>query len=182
MVVPAFTSSRMEMEISLQALGRICRPFPAYLSFLFLFITASPAQGPAPRITTEIDNNERAVLQGSHPPMAQAEHDSGPVPQGTKLQGVNIVFSRSAAQEADLETLITAQQDISSPLYHKWLTPEEFAARFGVADSDLAQVKSWLEHQGFTVEGISRSKTRITFSGTAGQVEAAFGIEMHNYN
>ena len=58
------------MEISLQALGTIRGLFCACVSFPFLFGTALLAQGPAPRITTGIDNHERAVLQGTHPPMA----------------------------------------------------------------------------------------------------------------
>jgi hypothetical protein len=85
------------MEISLQALGTIRRLFRAYVRFRFLFGTALLARGPAPRITTEVDNNERAVLQGTHPPMARAEYDSRRVPQ--TLQGMNIEFSRNAAQE-----------------------------------------------------------------------------------
>lgn len=113
--------------------------------------------------------------------MAREENDAGRVPPGTKLQGISIVFSRSAAQEADLQALIAAQQNRASPLYHKWLTPDEFAARFGAADSDIAKVESWLEQQGFSVDGVSRSKNRITFSGTVEQVEAAFSIELHNY-
>ena len=42
-------------------------------------------------------------------------------------------------------------------------------------------MESWLEQQGFTVEGMSRSRNRIVFSGAVEQVEAAFGTEMHYY-
>jgi len=78
--------------------------------------------------------------------------------------------------------LIAAQQDPDSPLYHKWLTPEEFGARFGLADSDIATVQSWLEQQGFTVNSVSLSKSHITFSCTVAQIEAAFGAELHYCN
>src|SRR6516225_6753619 len=114
--------------------------------------------------------------------MARAEIDAGRVPAGTKLQGISVVFSRTAAQDADLEALIDAQQDPTSPLYHKWLTPDEFAVRFAVADSDIAKFQSWLEAQGFTVDAVSRSKNRITFSGTVDQVERAFATELHYYS
>ena len=149
---------------------------------LFFPIIISQAQAPVPRITAEIDNSQRTAIKGSHPPMARAEIDAGRMPAGTKLQGISVVFSRTAAQEADLETLIAAQQDPTSPLYHKWLTPDEFAARFAVADSDIAKVQSWLEAQGFTVDAVSRSKNRITFSGTVDQVERAFATELHYYS
>jgi subtilase family serine protease len=114
--------------------------------------------------------------------MARAEYDAGRVPSTTQLQGVDLVFSRSAAQEADLQSLLAAQQNPASPLYHHWLTPDQFAVRFGVADADIAKVQFWLQQQGFKVEGSSRGKDRITFSGTAHQVETVFATELHYYN
>ena len=59
------------------------------------------------------------------------------MPADTMLKGMSIVFNRSAAQQADLEALIAAQQNPASPLYHQWLTPDQFAARFGMAQSDI---------------------------------------------
>ena len=76
----------------------------------------SHAQAPAPRITAEIDNSQRIAIKSSHPPMARAEIDAGRVPPGTRFRGISVVFSRTAAQEADLEALIAAQQDPTSPL------------------------------------------------------------------
>ncbi len=113
--------------------------------------------------------------------MARQANDTGQVPSGTKLGGISIVFGRTASQEAKLQALISEQQNSSSALYHKWLTPEEFANQFGVTDSDITKIESWLEQEGFTVDGISRSKNRVTFSGTAGQVAAAFDTELHYY-
>lgn len=168
----------------MQILLRRCMRRGLFLAgwfILSLFTVTSFAQQRVERISAEIDDNERASIPGSHSPLARAENETGRVPPGTKLEGINIVFSRTPAQEADLQALIAAQQDPTSPSYHKWLTPEEFGARFGVADSDIAKVQSWLEKRGFTVEGVSRSKNRITFSGTVGQVEATFGTEIHYY-
>ena len=48
--------------------------------------------------------------------------------------------------------------------------------------SDIAKFQSWLEAQGFTVDDVSRSKNRITFSGTVDQVERAFATELHYYS
>jgi subtilase family serine protease len=169
------------MQISLRSLGQKGTLFAGWLAAFSFFTMTLLAQTPEARIATEIDNSERTAIQGTHPPMARPENDAGRVPAGTKLQGISIVFSRSATQEADLQTLIAAQQNPSSPLYHKWLTPDEFAARFGVADADIAKVQLWLQQQGFSIEDISRSKNRITFSGTVEQAEAAFGAELHYY-
>ncbi len=151
------------------------------LAATLLLSTALLAQTPRPRITTEIDDSQRAIVPGTHPPMARPEFDAGRVPARTKLEGITIVFSRSSAQEADLQSLIAAQQDPASPQYHQWLTPNEFAARFGVADSDVAKVQFWLQQQGFSVDATSPSKTRLSFSGSVAQIESAFATEMHYY-
>ncbi len=97
------------------------------------------------------------------------------------ISGITLVFKRSAEQENALQELLTAQQNPSSPLYHRWLTPDTFAARFGMADEDLATTETWLQSQGFHIDSTSRSRDRITFSGTAAEVQAAFGTELHNY-
>ena len=139
------------------------------------------AQNLSPRITQAINGSERTTIAGSRHPMARTADDTGPVPPGIKLQGMTIVFSRTDSQEAELQSLLAAQQDTSSPQYHKWLTPAEFATRFGVSDGDIAKVEAWLEQQGFSIDGAAMSRNRISFSGTAGQAETAFGTELHYY-
>jgi len=128
------------MENLHRALGWKRRLIPVFSATLCLFSVAAFTQQPAARIATEIDNRDRVPIKGSKSPMARPKNDAGRVPGETKLEGINIFFSRSAEQEADLDALIAAQQDPDSPLYHKWLTPEEFGARFGLADSDIATV------------------------------------------
>jgi subtilase family serine protease len=149
-----------------------------------LALTAGPlvAQGPAVRIPAEINSTEQSVLPGSKHPLALTQLDAGRVPPGTRMTDVTIFFKRSAAQEANLQTLIKAQQTPGSPQFHQWLTPDQFAARFGVAEADLQKVQGWLEQQGFAVNSISRSHNAIHFSGTAGTVEQAFSTQMHYYN
>jgi subtilase family serine protease len=139
------------------------------------------AQSVAPRIRSEIGSSEPATLKGSLHPQAQPQFDAGRMPSNNKLNGVSIVFGRTAAQEADLKALIAAQQNSASPLYHQWLTPEQFAARFGMAESDLNKVEAWLEQQGFTIDSVARSRNVIRFSGTVRQVEQAFSTQMHYY-
>jgi len=146
--------------------------------------TMSPAHAeqPAARIHTEISSAQPAVLYGSMHPMAQPQYDAGRMAADTHLDGITILFNRSPQQEAGLKALIAAQQDPASPLFHQWLTPDQFAASFGMADADLSKVEAWLQEQGFTVDSVARSKNAIHFSGTARQVEQAFSTEMHNYS
>lgn len=139
------------------------------------------AQSPAARIATDVHEAELAVLPGSQHPAANPQFDAGRVPAGTRLNGITIAFSRSAGQQAALDALMKAQQDPTSPSYHQWLTPDQFAARFGMAQADIDAVTGWLERQGFTVDSLNRSRNAIHFSGSVGQVESAFQTQMHYY-
>jgi subtilase family serine protease len=139
------------------------------------------AQGLTARIHSEINSAEMTVLQGSQHPLARPEYDAGRMPADTRLNGITLYFSRSAAQEADLNALLAAQQNPASPQYHQWLTPDQFAARFGTAQSDIDKVQAWLQQQGFSIDSVMRSRTGIRFSGTVGQVESAFETQMHYY-
>jgi subtilase family serine protease len=177
------------MQTLLRAIGRATRVGQAVAAISLCTLnlsaqaqTQATIPTPPPRIMASIDDTQRAAIAGSRSPKARAENESGRVPGGTKLQSMNLVFQRSAQQETDLQTLIAAQQNPASPQYHQWLTPDEFGARFGMADADLAKVTLWLQQRGFNVEGVSHSKDRITFSGSVQQVEAAFATELHYYN
>ena len=146
-----------------------------------MIVPAAGAQSTSPRISSEIASSGQTALRGSLHPLAQAQFDAGRMPADTRINGISMVFNRSAAQEADLQALIAAQQNPASPLYHQWLDPDQFAARFGMAEADLNKVESWLQQQGFSIDSVARSKNVIRFSGSVRQVESAFQTEMHLY-
>jgi hypothetical protein len=164
------------------SIHRLFQLLAASTAFAVCASSAALAQaGPRPRITSQIDASSRVTLAGSRPPRARAADDIGAVPATLELHGISLLFSRSPAQQTALDALVAAQQDPASPLYHRWITPDQYAAQFGVADSDLVAAESWLEQQGFAVDSVSRSRNRILFSGTAAQVANAFSAPLHYY-
>ncbi len=134
------------------------------------------------RIATTIDNTRRAPLSGHVHPLARAEFDRGAVDVSLALPSMTLMLQPSTSQQADLSQLLAAQQDPSSPDYHHWLTPEEYADRFGASSADVGKITQWLGQQGFHVTGVARGRNWITFSGTAGRVASAFGTEIHRYD
>src|ERR1035437_8706555 len=142
---------------------------------------ASFAQGgPKSRILQAVDRNQYAFVRGSAHRLAQLEFDAGRVDGNMKINGVSLVFKQSPEQQVAMQALLREQQDRSSPSFHKWLNPEQYADRLRMSQSDLEKVTSWLQSEGFELNGISRSRTRVSFSGTAAQVEAAFRTEIHH--
>lgn len=119
------------------------------------------------------------VLPQSVPPRASRATDLGEASGNTALPSMTLRFSMTAAQQAALTQLLEDQQNPASPQYHQWLTPEQFAARFGLSSGDVAKVSQWLTSQGFKITATARSSTFIQFSGTVAQAEAAFKTSIH---
>src|SRR5206468_7626246 len=143
--------------------------------------SAQAAQAPVQnRIASAVNNGSRVALPGTIGGHAKQSTDLGLAPANLQLESLSLRFSMTPAQQADLNQLLAAQLDPSSPNYHQWLTSEQFGARFGLSSSDLAKVSSWLTSQGFSITGVAKSSTFITFSGTVGQVQQAFGTAIHN--
>jgi subtilase family serine protease len=161
---------------------RIRRVVPPFVVSCLLFSSLfAVGQRLEPRLTEAVTETTRAVMAGSVSPRAQHAQDKGSVAPETMVPGITLVFKRSTAQEDALKELLAAQQDRTSPLYHHWLTPDAFAARFGMADADIDATETWLQSHGFRIESTARTRDRITFSGTAAQVHVAFGAELHYY-
>jgi subtilase family serine protease len=136
---------------------------------------------PIDRVTFQVDDMQRMRLTGNVHPLATPENMIGAVLPDQPMQRMVLVLRPDASQDEALEELIRAQQDPTSPYYHQWLDPESFGERFGVSSSDLSQIVNWLEAQGMKVDEIPSSRRSIVFSGTAGQVEAAFHTQMRRY-
>jgi hypothetical protein len=133
------------------------------------------------RIVRAIDSSEKVPLKGNVHGLAQPRFDLGRTNGGTMLHGVTLSFRPSAAQQTDLNSLLAQQQDRTSRNYHRWLTPAEFADRFGMTQNDVSRVTAWLESQGLTVTSIANSRNQISFDGTVAQIELVFGTEVHDY-
>ena len=169
------TDSKRKLQISLSLVWHSA-------AWITLCVYALSAYGQSSnRISQIIDLAQTGPLQGSVAPFARPENDIGRISAETRLSGITIHFKPTAQQQAGLDALVQAQQAPGSAQYHQWLTPAEFARRFGMSDNDLEKVRMWLELQGLTVDRISDSHTSISFSGTVRQVELAFQTEVHRY-
>ncbi len=163
----------------------VCKHFSSRTALcgLYLGVTlaASAANQPARRIAKSIDGNETFTLTGNtRPHLAQAQ-DQGEVDPGMPLTRMTLHFALSAAQMTDQQQLLQQQLTRKTSGYHKWLTPEQYAARFGVNSSDIEKVSEWLTQQGFSNIEVARSRTAISFSGSAAQAQTAFHTAIHHY-
>ncbi|MBV9081503.1 MAG: S8/S53 family peptidase [Acidobacteriaceae bacterium] len=113
--------------------------------------------------------------------LASASADRGEVDGSMPLERITIHFRPSASQMRDLSALLAGQQDRSSRDFHRWLTPDQYARRFGLSETDIGRIRTWLENAGFTDIQVPASRARISMSGTAAQVAYAFQTAIHHY-
>ena len=114
-------------------------------------------------------------------PLAQPQFDRGQAAAEHRMVEMSVAMRRLPEQQAALEKLLADQQDPASPLYHQWLTPEEFADRFGATQQDVDETVAWLQSNGFTVTQVARGRDYIGFNGTASQVELAFQAQIRRF-
>jgi len=75
-------------------------------------------------------------------------------------------------------------QRVSTPgdaLFHQYITPQEFAARYGANAADYAALKEWAASVGLKVSQESIARTVLTVRGTVGQMQTIFKIQLNKY-
>ncbi len=152
----------------------------ALMSALFASVAAAQSSAPAVRIVHKIDATELVSLKGNVNPSAIAATDRGPVSPSLPMQGLTLVLSRSAEQQAAFDAFVRGQYDPGSPNFHRWLTAAEVGKQFGPAEADISTLTSWLASQGFRVTSIAPDRMTINFTGTAATVESAFHTTIHS--
>jgi subtilase family serine protease len=145
----------------------------------FLMSVCAAAAAPPQRVHGPIGYGGVYRLPGNVHRVPARAQDAGPADPSLLLPRITLHLAMSAEQRSDLQKLLRVQQTRGSGQYHHWLTPEQFAERFGANPSDLDRMHTWLESQGFTDIQTTRGRTSISFAGTAQQVQDAFGTTLH---
>lgn len=123
---------------------------------------------------------ERVTVPARAVSNSAAVIDGGPAPQSAMVE-ITLRLAPTADRVAALDQLLLDQTTAGSANYRRWVTPAEFAARYGATDAQIAALTTWAESQQLTVAAVSPSKLRMTVTGTVAAVEAAFGVPLHQY-
>src|SRR5438105_943030 len=133
---------------------------------------AGAARSEQPSRVSETNASSRVAIRGNVNPRTNALSDQGPATGSLPLPRVTLFFSRTADQQAQLDQLLVRQQDPSSPDYHRWLSPQEIADRFGMSEADMQKTVDWLSAQGFSVVERAASRSYVVFSGTTAEIQS----------
>jgi len=139
---------------------------------------AAPSQNNL--IIQKIDESRTVALAGNTRPEANPANDLGPVEDRFPLEHMLLLLKRSPANQAAFDTYTEELTNRHSPNYHKWLTAEQIAVRYGLTNADIEKITGWLQSHGLKINTVYSTRTMIDFSGNAGQVREAFQTEIHS--
>jgi subtilase family serine protease len=85
-------------------------------------------------------------------------------------------------QHLDEERQLAAElHDKKSAKFHRFLTAEQWKARFAPSSQDEQAVADWAQSQGLTITHRYPNRLLVDAEGTAGTIEKALGITINNY-
>jgi subtilase family serine protease len=83
--------------------------------------------------------------------------------------------------QAGLDATLAGLYGQAPPANERWLTPEEFRARYSPPQAQVDAVRAWLRDSGFAVVAVPRNRLFVTASGTVDQVERSFDVHENLY-
>lgn len=121
----------------------------------------------------------RSTLAGSQPAWANAQALKSAAPT---TDYVNIRVNLGWRDEAAAQQLALAVSTPGSSSYHQYLTAAQFRQQFAPAQSDVAAVQKFLRDAGFSIVNTPSNNHFVAAEGTVAQAEAAFGVQLGEYD
>lgn len=94
---------------------------------------------------------------------------------------MRLVLVLPLRNQAALDQFLEDLYNPASPSYRKYLTVEQFTARFGPTQQDYDAARLWAENNGFTIAGTSLNRMNLDVTGQVATVENALHVNMGLY-
>jgi kumamolisin len=126
-----------------------------------------------------------ALVYGQAPAMTKHIHEA--VSQANWLeslpasQSLQLNITLPLRNEAQLDKLLEQIYNPQSPMYHQFLSVEDFTERFGPSQEDYETVISFAEKNGLAVTGTSPNRLVVNVEGRVVDIEKAFHVNMNIY-
>lgn len=96
-------------------------------------------------------------------------------------QSLKLAIALPLRNEAELHQVLQQLYAPGSPMYHKFLSVEEFTERFGPSQQDYDAVIGFAQANGLTVTGTAPNRMIVDVQGPVSNIEAAFNVNMGVY-
>ncbi|MGA9777732.1 MAG: S53 family peptidase [Verrucomicrobiia bacterium] len=121
---------------------------------------------------------DRVMLHGCVPSVVAGLTPTGRLPATNRLF---LAIGLPLRNQTALGEFLVQLYDPHSTNFHKFLAPQEFAARFGPTKQDYQAVIKFATANGFTVNGLHRNRVVLDVEGSVSNVERAFQITLRTY-
>ncbi len=116
-----------------------------------------------------------------HPPAAVARGTVVPLGRVPGTNQLRLALSLPLRQAGEFTNLLASIYRPASPEFHHYLTPREFAARFGPTPDDYATVIQFAQTNGLTVTATHPSRLLVDVSGRVADVERALHVKLYSF-
>ncbi|HTW64055.1 MAG TPA: protease pro-enzyme activation domain-containing protein [Bryobacteraceae bacterium] len=120
----------------------------------------------------------QAARQFLHGQVPEAVRVSSAVAPLAASQRMNLAVGLPLRNQQELDTLLKDLFDPSSPNFHHYLTPAQFAARFGPTDADYQALAAFFGVNGFTVTGTHPNRMILDISGRVTDINRTLHVNM----
>ena len=103
--------------------------------------------------------------------------DLGPIDAATPITATLWLAPHDAAAFA---LAVTERQNPASPLYHRWMTPDELAGQAATAD-EIATLSRALEADGLQIVRREADGSSLRVTGSAAAMAATFATTLHEF-
>ena len=122
-----------------------------------------------------------AELQIIHNQISSVVTNLTPVRHSSRWSRLNLAIGLPLRDRAGLTNLLHQLYDPASTNFHRFLTPAQFAERFGPTEQDYAAVVTFAETHGLAVTARHSNRTLLSVRGTAADLERAFHVTLNEY-
>jgi Pro-kumamolisin, activation domain/IPT/TIG domain len=118
------------------------------------------------------------VAVGDVPALAPGAIPAGALAGATPLR---LTIALASRDPAGLATLAGAVSDPASPLFHRYLTTAQFAARFGAAPASVAAVVAALRAGGLAAGPLAANGLSLPVATDAATASQSFGVSLRRF-
>ena len=94
---------------------------------------------------------------------------------------ISVILSLPLGDAQGAAQFVQRVSNPKDPLYRQYITPKEFAARYGANAGDYAALKAWATANGLAIVHESTARTGLTVRGTVAQFQELFKTQLNNY-
>ncbi len=121
---------------------------------------------------------ERQVLRGHVPAAVGRAQPLGPLASTRRL---DLAIGLPLRNRPALTNLLQQLYDPASPIYHQYLTPEQFTERFGPTKADYQALLAFATANGLTVTATHPNRTLVEVNASVAAIEKVFHVTLREY-